>query len=50
MNGLRIILLDLGIGIRRHKLFFAIAMLAGLVAFYFFVVEALPYIIGRPIL
>ena len=50
MNGLRVILFDLGIGVRRHKLVFIVVMLVALVGFVLFAVEALPYIIGRPVL
>ena len=49
MNGLRIILLDLGIGLRRHKLGFVVAMVAGLALYCFVAIDILPYIIGRPL-
>ena len=49
MNGLRVILLDLGIGVRKYKLGFAVAMLAGLALYCFVAVTILPYIIGRPL-
>jgi len=49
MNGLRIILLDLGVGVRRHKLVFAAVMLVALVIYYLLAVDILPYIIGRPL-
>jgi len=49
MNGLRIILLDLGIGARKYKLGFAVAMLAGLTLYCFVAAIILPYIIGGPL-
>jgi len=49
MNGLRIILLDLGIGARKHKLGFTVAMLAGLALYCLVAVNILPYVIGRPL-
>ena len=47
MNGLRIILFDLGIGIRKQKIVFAGVMLLGLVVFCLVALDILPYIIGR---
>jgi len=49
MNGLRIILLDLGIGARKYKLGFAAAMLVGLILYCFVAATILPYVIGRPL-
>jgi len=50
MNGLRVILLDMGIGVRKHKLVFTATMLLALATFSLFVVDVLPYILGKPIL
>ena len=47
MNGLRIILFDLGIGIRKQKIVFASVMLLALVTYYFVAIDILPYVIGR---
>ena len=49
MNGLRIILFDLGIGIRHHKLGFTLTMIAGLALYCFVAATILPYIIGKPL-
>jgi len=49
MSGLRIVLLDLGIGARKHKLGFTVAMLAGLALYCLVAVNILPYVIGRPL-
>jgi len=47
MNGLRVILFDLGIGIRKHKIVFASVMLLGLATYCFLANDILPYVIGR---
>jgi len=47
MNGLRVILFDLGIGIRKQKIVFASVMLLGLATYYFLAIDILPYVIGR---
>jgi succinate dehydrogenase / fumarate reductase cytochrome b subunit len=47
LNGLRLLLFDLGIGIRRQKLLFWELMIVGVVAMFFAVNALLPLIIGR---
>ncbi|MBI2909477.1 MAG: succinate dehydrogenase, cytochrome b556 subunit [Chloroflexi bacterium] len=46
-NGLRIILLDLGIGVRSHRLVFWVLMAAWVVLFGFVANALLPLVIGR---
>lgn len=50
LNGLRVILLDLGIGVKRHKALFAGIMSAGFVLYAYVAWEILPYILGRSLL
>ena len=47
LNGLRIILMDLGIGVKQHKWMFLGLMVIGAVAWIFLLNETLPYIIHR---
>jgi succinate dehydrogenase / fumarate reductase cytochrome b subunit len=45
LNGVRIILMDLGIGIHRHKIMFWSAMAVAVICFAFFAWVALTYIV-----
>ena len=47
MNGLAIILVGLGIGVRKHKALFSGLMFAGFVLFVIVARDILPFIIGR---
>lgn len=49
LNGFRIILFDLGIGIERQKGLFWGLMALGVVLFAFFASGVAPYILGRPL-
>jgi succinate dehydrogenase / fumarate reductase cytochrome b subunit len=49
LNGFRIILFDLGIGIERQKGLFWGLMAVGLVIFAFFASRVAPYVLGRPL-
>ena len=44
LNGVRIILMDFGIGIRRHKAVFWICMLVAIAALWAFAYKAIPFI------
>jgi succinate dehydrogenase / fumarate reductase, cytochrome b subunit len=44
LNGVRIVLMDMGIGIHRHKLVFWICMAAAVVIFAFFAAAAFDYL------
>jgi succinate dehydrogenase / fumarate reductase, cytochrome b subunit len=46
LNGVRIILMDLGVGIQRHKLIFWICMLVAALALSLFAAKASSYILG----
>ena len=46
LNGVRILLMDVGVGIRRHKAVFWICMLVAAVAFCAFAVKASTFILG----
>jgi len=45
LNGVRIILMDLGIGIRQHKAVFWACMLVAAAALWTFAYKALPYVL-----
>ncbi len=47
LNGLRVILMDFGIGVKRHKALFAGIMAAGFLLCGYVAWEILPYILGR---
>ena len=46
LNGVRIVLMDLGIGIRRHKAVFWVCMLVAALALGAFAVKASSFILG----
>ena len=45
LNGVRVILMDFGVGIRRHKLVFWICMIAAAAAVWAFAYKAIPFIL-----
>ena len=47
LNGVRIVLMDFGVGIKRHKVVFWIAMAIAIVCFAFFAWVALDYLINE---
>ncbi|MDO8491404.1 MAG: succinate dehydrogenase, cytochrome b556 subunit [Dehalococcoidia bacterium] len=49
MNGLRVILFDFGLGIRRQKTVFLAVMAVGFVVWVATIIETLPFITGRPL-
>lgn len=49
LNGFRILLFDLGIGIRQQKTVFWSLMGVGLVVFILMVLFILPFVLGRPL-
>ena len=46
LNGLRIVLMDFGVGIKRHKVVFWIAMTIAVICFAFFAWVALDYLVN----
>jgi succinate dehydrogenase / fumarate reductase cytochrome b subunit len=44
LNGVRILLMDLGLGIHRHKLVFVVCMVVAVVSLSFFAVKAFSYV------
>jgi succinate dehydrogenase / fumarate reductase cytochrome b subunit len=46
LNGVRIILMDLGVGIRQHKAVFWVCMLVAAIALCVFAVRASSFILG----
>lgn len=49
LNGLRILLFDLGIGIRQQKQLFWVMMGVGAIAFISAFIFILPFVLGRPL-
>lgn len=49
LNGIRILLFDLGIGVRSQKVLFGLFMAIGLLAFGAGVAVLLPYALGKPL-
>jgi succinate dehydrogenase / fumarate reductase cytochrome b subunit len=47
LNGIRIVLLDLGFGVRRHKLVFWLTMVIAIAASAYIIVLGLPLLPGR---
>ena len=45
LNGVRVILMDFGVGIRQHKLIFWICMIVAAAAVWVFAYEAIPFIL-----
>ena len=45
LNGVRVILMDFGVGIRQHKLIFWICMIVAAVAVWVFAYKAIPFIL-----
>jgi succinate dehydrogenase / fumarate reductase cytochrome b subunit len=46
LNGVRIILMDFGVGIQRHKIVFWVCMAAAAICFAFFAYVAVDYLVG----
>jgi succinate dehydrogenase / fumarate reductase, cytochrome b subunit len=46
LNGVRVILMDLGVGIRRHKVVFWVCMLVAALSLSFFAAKASSFILG----
>ena len=46
LNGVRILLMDVGVGIRRHKAVFRVCMLVAALAFGAFAIKASSFILG----
>ncbi len=45
LNGVRIILMDLGVGVRHHKLIFWVCMIVAATAVWVFAYKAIPFIL-----
>lgn len=46
LNGVRIILMDFGVGIQRHKIVFWVCMAVAVICFAFFAYVAIDYLVG----
>jgi succinate dehydrogenase / fumarate reductase cytochrome b subunit len=48
LNGVRVVLMDFGVGIKQHKIMFWVAMAIAVICFAFFAYVAFDYLLGLP--